>query len=96
MNANNASQGLTVIYKSKLANNETIVKVEYPCSSSNRIGCPEVSRTTIWTYFSNNSLGFTIAILVIGVLFMVLGVYMYRITLVILGWATAFMILLSI
>ena len=27
---------------------------------------------------------------------MILGVYMYRVTLVILGWATAFIILLSI
>lgn len=94
INYANASQGIKVLY-SALDSNETIVH-SYPCTESNKVGCPEVSRTTLWNYFSNNSIGYTIAIEVIGVLFMLLGVYMYRVTLVILGWATAFIILLSI
>jgi len=96
MNEKNASQGIRVVYSSKAENDEEVIPHDYPCNDTIRKGCPEVSRTTLWNYFSNNSVGYTIAIEVIGVLFMILGVYMYRVTLVILGWATAFIILLSI
>ena len=97
INKNNATHGINVFYSEKNnTNNANPIVLAYPCNAENKIGCPSVARTTLWTYFSNNSIGYTIAIEVIGVLFMILGVYMYRVTLVILGWATSFIILLSI
>lgn len=50
----------------------------------------------MWDYFYSNVITFTIIIEVIGVILMVLGIYIYRGSIVLIGCATVFIILTMI
>lgn len=96
----NISKGIKVVYKWKernpvVANVSTIRELTFACDNSGR-GCPDVERSTIFTYFKNNQLGFMIAMEIIGIIFMIFGLYIYRASIVLLGACTMFFILLAI
>ena len=50
----------------------------------------------MWQYFYQHKIIYTIVIEIIGVILMVLGIYIYRGSIVLIGWATAFIILILI
>jgi hypothetical protein len=50
----------------------------------------------MWEYFNQNIAIYTIILEIVGVILMILGVYIYRGTIVLIGWATSFIILVMI
>lgn len=59
-------------------------------------GCPVLDLTTIWTYFDKHKFAFFLTTLIFGVVLMLLGLYMYRITIWLVGGMAGFGILLLI
>jgi len=59
-------------------------------------GCPKIDLTTLWDFFSRNTLAFFITTEILGVILMVLGIYLYRVTLLLLGMLAAFFILITV
>lgn len=47
----------------------------------------------MWDYFGNNIITFTIIIEIIGIILMVLGIYIYRGSIVLIAWGTIFVLL---
>ncbi len=68
----------------------------YACNSTHFVGCPKVESGVMWEYFTQNIITYTIIIEVVGVILMVLGIYIYRGSIVLIGWGTAFIILTMI
>ncbi len=60
------------------------------------MGCPSVESGLMWEYFSRNLVAYTIVIEVVGAILMVLGIYIYRGSIVLIGWGTCFIILTMI
>ena len=58
--------------------------------------CPVVEAGIIWEYFNEDVITYTIIIEVIGVILMVLGIYIYRGSIILIGWGTSLMILVMI
>ncbi len=50
----------------------------------------------MWQYFAKGLLTYTIVIEVIGIILMVFGIYIYRASIVLIGWGTSTLILLMI
>lgn len=50
----------------------------------------------MWTYFNKQVITYTIVIEIVGIILMVLGVYIYRGSIVLIGWGTFFIILMMI
>ena len=59
-------------------------------------GCPKLDLTTLWDFFGRNTLAFFITTEVLGIILMVLGVYLYRVTLLVLGLLAAFFVLIMV
>lgn len=59
-------------------------------------GCPKIDLTTLWDFFGRNTLAFFITTEVLGIILMVLGVYLYRVTLMLLGMLAAFFVLVMV
>jgi hypothetical protein len=59
-------------------------------------GCPKLELTTLWDFFSRNTLAFFIVTEILGIILMVLGIYLYRITLMLLGTLAAFFIFVMV
>jgi hypothetical protein len=95
----NISSGVVVQYRIIESINNTnidnIVNLTYACNG-NGLGCPEVESSTIFSFFKDKQLGFTIALEIIGIIFMTLGVYIYRASIVLLGACSMFLVLLAI
>lgn len=70
--------------------------MNYHCDQTSGRYCPEVEAGTVFEYFNRNVVTYTIIIEVIGVILMVLGIYIYRGSIVLIGWGTAFVILIFI
>jgi hypothetical protein len=69
--------------------------MNYQCNAGG-IGCPSVSSGILWAYFEKGLLAYAITIGVVGVILMVFGVYIYRGSIVLIGWGTSVLILLMI
>ncbi len=50
----------------------------------------------MWDYFGRNVITLTIVIEIVGVILMVLGIYIYRGSIVLIGWGTTLIILTMI
>lgn len=68
----------------------------YACNSGSSIGCASIESSIMWDYFNRHLLAYTIVIEVVGVILMILGIYIYRGSIVLIGWSTAFIILVII
>ena len=91
------TSGIKVLYLSlPLTNTSQHYYLNYTCNLTNSVGCPEVESGVMWDYFSQNVITYTIVIEVVGVILMVLGIYIYRGSIVLIGWGTAFIILTMI
>lgn len=92
-----ATSGIKVLYQSiPVSNNSKIIYLNYSCNSTTSIGCPSVESGLMWDYFNQNIITYTIIIEVIGVILMILGIYIYRGSIVLIGWGTSFIILTMI
>ena len=75
---------------SQITSDNTIIVV------STLSGCPVLDLTTIWSYFAQHKFAFFLTTLIFGCLMMLLGLYMYKITIWLVGGLAGFGILLLI
>ena len=91
------TSGIKVLYQSyPLGNSSKKLYLSYRCSANETIGCPSVESGLMWDYFNQNIITYTIIIEIVGVILMVLGIYIYRGSIVLIGWGTSFIILTMI
>lgn len=94
LDGSTAGSGIKVQYISQPTSNlSQEIVLKYSCNNDTGEYCPGVEASIMWDYFQTNIITFTIIIEIVGVILMVLGIYIYRGSIVLIGWGTVFILL---